>query len=126
VLPNRRARRVEQARLGDQHEWLFGGLAAPHLALRGCHLFQRAANVHRAGATALGRRPRDRAVQSKIHFEDARPVAITLQRLAVGGRQSGARDFEQLARRHVQKNGLSRRQFVQRLHGRIGDDLHAE
>ena len=59
------------------------GAARADVALGRRDLLERAAEVDRARAPALRRRPRDRAVERPVELEDAGPVAVALERAAV-------------------------------------------
>ena len=53
------------------------------------------------GAGAFGRPPRDRGIERVIHFEDARPVAVSFQAAPELIGKSRARNCQKLPRRHV-------------------------
>ena len=65
VLSGRRARRVEQALLRDDHVRPLRVLAAPDGRLAADDLLERSADVDGAGALALGRAPGDRAARAQ-------------------------------------------------------------
>ena len=75
VLPRRRARRVEVARLHDEHERARRVLAAPHGGLRGGDLVERAAEVHGAARGTRGP-PRDRPSSAQSSLKTPGPVAV--------------------------------------------------
>ena len=83
VPAGRSARLVEQARLGEQDERTVCVPPLPRSPLRGGDLVERAADVDGAGVAALGRRPRDRAVERPVDLEDARPVAPAREPLSI-------------------------------------------
>src|SRR5258708_39809648 len=99
VFTRRCACLVEQALLGQQHERSLGRYALPNGSFAGRDLWQRAAEMERRGAQAVGIAPWNRAVERKIDLEDARPVAEARQPPSVplGGPVTG--NAAQLARR---------------------------
>src|SRR5260370_9000361 len=75
VFTRRCACLVEQALLGQQHERSLGRYALPNGSFAGRDLWQRAAEMERRGAQAVGISPWNRSVERKIDLENARPVA---------------------------------------------------
>ena len=92
-LPGGRPVRVEQRRLGDEHERRLRVLAAGHRRLGRGDLGQRAADVHGAG-TGDGRvGPRHRLGQRVVELEHARPVAEARPSAPGAGPGSGRRPW---------------------------------
>ena len=104
VPPGRRARRVEEALLGEQHERPLRDLPAPRRRLRRRDLLQRRSEVDGPGACAFLRPPGDRPVERPVELEHARPVAVALQPAAVARGEAVAGQVEQAARRHVEEH----------------------
>src|SRR5258706_13324808 len=105
---------VEQALLGQQHERSLGRYALPNGSFAGRDLWQRAAEMERRGAQAVGISPWNRSVERKIDLEDARPVAEARKPppIALGDPVTG--NGEQLARRDVGKRSSCPRQLMRR------------
>ena len=83
-----RARRVEQALLGEQYERLFGVLAPPDRGFGGGNFWQRAAHMDGRGTLTCWRSPGDGAVQRQVKLEDAGAIAVMAQFALVAGWQA--------------------------------------
>src|SRR5262249_53752802 len=79
VLAGGRARGVGEALLREEGEGAVGDAAAPDRVFVHGDLLERAAEVHRPGARALRRAPRNRTVERPVDFEHAGAVAEALQ-----------------------------------------------
>ena len=83
LLAARRARRIEQALLADEHERPRRYPAPRHRVLAGRDLVEGPAEVDGARAQALRRPPGDRSVERVVDLEDARSAAIAAQLRAI-------------------------------------------
>ena len=79
VFACRGARGIEQTRLRQQDKWAIWVLPVAHRFFRGSNLLKASAQVHRRRAQAPGSLPRDGSAQCIVHFENARPVTVSLQ-----------------------------------------------
>jgi hypothetical protein len=114
VLPRRRARRIREARLGDEDEGRLRGPSAPDLPLRSRDLLERAAEMDDARAAARLRRPGNRRVERVVDLVGRGSVAERLELRAVAGRKPVARDRDELPRRDVKQDGARGRKLVER------------
>src|SRR5215207_380708 len=126
MLARRRAGRVEEALLRQQHERSLGMLAAPHGGFTGGDLLQRASEVDGPGPQALDGPPGDRAVEREIYLEDAGTVTVILEGAPVALGDVRPRDVEQLAGRDVEEDRARARHLLDRVHPDAGEDLAAE
>src|SRR5919197_1489234 len=108
VLSVRRACRVEEALLREQHERARRSV----VPLGPGDLVERRAEMHGRRAPARLRPPRNRARQRPIDLEGARTVPVAKQPPLVARGQSPARETDELARHHVAEDELSAGQLV--------------
>ncbi len=93
VLARRRARRIEERRLRQEHEGPLGDASLPcRRAPTRAISAKAAAQMHGAALRARRRAPRDRRIERPIHFEHAHAVPIALELAPVPRRQSVAGD----------------------------------
>ncbi len=85
--PCRRARRIEQARLGQQHERPFGVLACGGGILGGGDLVERAAQVHCRSTRARSVSPGNRPAQRPIDLERGSPESVLREPVAISCRE---------------------------------------
>src|SRR6266478_5058332 len=78
--------------------------AVAHVMFRGGNFPEAAAEMHRGGARAFHRFPRNGTVQRVVHFENARAVTVFRESARVTRRKAPARHAQQLVRRDVAKN----------------------
>src|SRR5258706_8843604 len=126
VFPRRCPCLSEQALLGQQRERSLGRYGLPNGSLAGRDLWQRAAEMERRGAQAVGISPWNRSVERKIDLEDARPVAEAREPPSIALGEPVTGNGEQLAWRDVGKRRSCPRQLIQRGNGYAGDNLAAE
>src|SRR5260221_14052735 len=126
VFTRRCAWLVEQALLGQQHERSLGRYALPKGSLAGLDLWQRAAEMERRGAHALGISPWNRSVEREVDLEDARSVAEAREPPSIALGEPVTGNGEQLAWRDVGERRSCPRQLIQRSNGPAGDDLAAK
>ena len=100
--------------------------AGDHVLLGGDDLLERPAEVHRAGAGHLGRRPRDRPVERPVELEHPGPVAVAPEPAPVAGGQAVAREPHQLARARVEQHGARVAELGQRVDRPAGLHYAAE
>ena len=117
VLARRRARRVEEALLGEQHERPLRDRAratAPRSDAAISSSVPPRWTV--AGRRALRRPPGDRPVERPVDLEHARPVAVALEPAPVARPAAGRRRARSSWRGvDVEQDGSRRRQLVERL-----------
>ena len=117
VQPGRGSRVVEQGRLRQQDIGAFSVAPFTRRALGFGDLLERAAEVQRRRALAIGGRPGDRAVEGPVELEDSRAVPVPAERTGVVGRKAIAGDSAQLARDDVGEDDIGARQVVDRARG---------
>src|SRR5713101_3575969 len=83
VTPSRRARRIKQTLLRNEHKRSRGMFSARYLAF--CHrdFIERASDMYRSGTLARVRFPWNRRGESVIDFKHSRRAAKTLQATTV-------------------------------------------
>ena len=126
VAAGGRPRPVEAAGLGEQDERPLGEAALRDEPLGPGDLLERAAEVDRAGLGQLRGAPRDVALDREVQLEDARAVAVALERPAVRRRERLARDRGEPPRGDVEEGHLMRRQVLETGHPVVPHDPAAE
>jgi hypothetical protein len=125
VLSRRRARRIEEALLRDQHERPLGVATVRDVVEGGGHLGEGAAQVDGPRAPALGSAPRNRTCERVVHLENPRTGPEGPQLAPVVGRQAVSGDALQRRRRGVEQIGAQMTQLLDRLDPLIGHELTA-
>ena len=123
VRAPRRARRIEQARLRNEHERFLRVLSDPRRRFRRNDLVERTAEVERTRFRARGVAPRHRCTQRPIHFAHAGTVVIPLECIAIAAGEAVARDLQRPSRRNVQQHTLGVWDVAQCRDWRISHDL---
>src|SRR5439155_25648303 len=126
LLPGRCARWVEKALLSDEDERTLGRRPARDLCFALGDLIEGPSEVHGAGAKAVFRAPRDRAVDRVVKLEDAGPVAKRTELRAIAIRQPRASDRVELSGCDVAEVRARRAQLVEAPHGAARLDRAAE
>ena len=89
-------------------------------------LVERGAQVHGRRASAVGRAPRNGAVERPVELERARPVAVPSECAAVSGGEPIARDRTSGAGTDVEEHAARRGEVRRRRHPVRRDDFAAE
>ena len=126
VASGRRARVVEQARLRHEHERPLRNPTFPGDALGRRDLGERAAEVDGGRVRHRAVAPRHRTVEREVDLVGAHAVAVSLELTAIAVRQRPAGDAQERPRREVAEDGARRRQILDRIDPRVGDDLAAK
>src|SRR5215467_1093955 len=105
VAADGRSARIEQTRLGQEHERPLGATAGVHVGLAARDLLQRAAEVDGARSPARGGLPRDRTFEGPVELEGGRPMTEPPEPSTVTRGKSVTGESEKLSWRHVAENG---------------------
>ena len=126
MLALRRARRVRDRRLDEQHERHVGVRGPrPTASSDAAISAHRPAEVDGSRARRRGVGPRDRPVERPVDLEHPRPVAEALELAPVPAGEAVAGHGEHLARRDVEQVGRARAAGPRGIHAMARDDLHA-
>jgi hypothetical protein len=126
VTSLRRAGRIEQCWLYENHERPLRRPSRVYFPLRQRDLLERAAKVNGGCARAVRGAPRDRRIQRPIDFECRHSVAVPFELAAVPHRKPMTGNLQQRSRREIAQDRARGRQFIYRAHGGINYDLAAE
>src|SRR6185437_3098760 len=108
VLACGRASGVKQGRLREQDKWPLGYLSLRRSALRFSDFFQRAADVHRSGASAFGSIPWHRAIERPVHLKHARAITVFLKTALFALVDSLTSNLKELSRSDVAQHRTRR------------------
>ena len=101
-------------------------LTLPRCAFRSRYFRKGSTQVHRRGARALGRLPRNRAIKRPVNFECGWAVSVARQLALVACRQTMTREAQKLSGCDIAQNGTRGRQLINGLDARLVNDLTAE